>query len=310
MSVLSELHDRHPEARVFGVKSTGESGPTDLPLVSVYWISGYRGSSLIPLVEDFLRRTSWQNLELVVVDWSVGPDGIETRRQIQQCRYFHRVFFQGTRTCTYSNRNKAVQLCRGNYLIGLEDDVRLRRDISVHWLHDVLNTMRDGEFDDICLWAPNAKFPSTLASLSTRESAIRQTPRPSYPREFTSISESQRYANRAFKDKYLELGLRCRGLSMVETSMRIPSRNLVHQQNFTKISFSMVDRLVKSGAYQVRHPTVDWVDYREYQKLRKEGGLNFRVSQVPLMLRLILGTRRKSIAVIRSVRRRLKQQNS
>jgi hypothetical protein len=272
------------------------------PLVSVYWISGYRGPTVISLVEDFLNRTSWSNLELIVVDWSVGPDGIATRDQIKASSCFHKVHFTDSCACEFGNRNQAIRLCSGDFLLGLEDDVRLRRNISTEWLHDAIKIMQESDIDDLCLWNPNASFPSTLAALSTRASAMRQTPRPAYPTEFRSISESQRFGNGAFHRQYKNMGLKCRGISVMETSMLIPSKNFVHQKNFTLISYKALDQLIESDAKQIRSSTIGWVEYEAYQKLRKSGALKMRVVSTSRLVRLNLRLRKLLLLSIRRIR--------
>lgn len=248
-----------------------------LPKVSVIWVSGYRGTAFVDLVNDFLDRTTYPSLETLVVDWSVGDSGVTTRDAIAKSGLFDQVILQNRRACGSGNRNLGIMKAHGDLILLLEDDVRLKRSVGQNWLTELVDDLTAGNWDDFCLWDSSATSPSVLASLSTQKSIQKQIPFPSYPSRFRTITKSQREACGLITQKYRSLGLRCKGFSLVETSLSMPSFNLARQRDLRGLSYRALDRMVKRGAASVRQPDIDWVDHAQYQALGGWEGCEFRI---------------------------------
>ena len=259
-----------------------------VPLVSVYWISGYRGEPFLELVRDFRARTSYENLEFFVVDWSVGPAGVETRRAITESGLFDRVILKDEPACVYGNRNTGVLEATGDYVLGLEDDVRLKASLGPTWLADLLEVMEERQLDSMDLWRPDPAVPGTLACLSRRDALLKVVPAPCYPTEFSTLSESMHRGGRAWRPMVEAAGIRCDGVSYVETSMAMPSRNLFRQREKKLVSWESVDLLIEVGAYSVRRTDVDWVDFAQYVELGAARQMDFRLHSVRTPRALLL----------------------
>jgi len=246
-----------------------------LPKVSLIWVSGYREIAFVKLVEDFLQRTIYPNLETIVVDWSVGDSGVKTRLAIEDCGLFDHVIFQKERACGSGNRNLAINRSSGDLVLLLEDDVRLKRQVNSNWLARLAEELIESQWDDFCLWDPGASIPSHLASLSKRSSILRQLPFPSFPREFSTITESQRDAGGLITRRYRDLNLRCKGFSVVETSLSLPSFNLAKQMDLRGLSFRTLDHMVSQGVATIRRSDLHWVDFDQYQAIGGWEGCEF-----------------------------------
>lgn len=272
---MSQVTDTvNPELHATNQSPAGEKTS---PKISVIWVSGYRGTTFVRLVEDFLERTEYPNLETIVVDWSVGAAGAETREAIQSCGLFDRIVNQEERACGSGNRNLAIGRSCGDLLLLLEDDVRIKRQVGKYWLQELAEELIGGGWDDFCLWDPGANIPSHLASLSKRPSVLKQLPFPSYPKDFDSITKSQRDSGGLITRRYRELNLRCRGFSIVETSLSIPSFNLAKQIDLRGLSYRALDQMVSQGVATIRRSDLDWVDFAEYQSIGGWEGCEFRL---------------------------------
>lgn len=280
-----------------------------MPLVSVYWISGYRGEPFLDLVRDFKARTGYPNLESIVIDWSRGPAGAETREAIVASGLFDQVILVDEPACVYGNRNTGVLAASGTYVLGFEDDVRLKRSLPSTWLEDALRILDEQELDSLDLWRPDPKVPETLACLSRTEALRSVVPAPCYPTDFTTVSESMYRGGRAWQERCLAQGIRCSGVSYVETSMAMPSRNLFRQHKKESLSWDSVDRIVESGAHSVRRYDVDWVDFAAYIELGGARQMEFRLEGVPrsraLLIRLERAVRTLRASLARIKRRLL-----
>ena len=237
------------------------------PRVCVIWTSGFRADYLIELATDFLGRTDYPNLRTLVIDWGISNPEDESRRRLITSGVFDQVILRNQKSCKRGNLNFAFDMCKDEFIIQLEDDVRLKRNIPKAWLAEIVQRMTHEQLDDFCLWQPNATFPSSLASISTQESIRRQTPFPQHPEQFKTISESLRRADGLCTLNYKTLGLKCNGASLVETSMSIPSYNLNKLAELRSLPFVTLDKMSDIGVRLIRRNDVDWVDFNEYRDL-------------------------------------------
>ena len=259
--------------------------------MSVYWISGYRGESVVNLAREFRERTDWPALELIVVDWSIGDDPLNTRAKIQESGVFDRVLLRDQRYCVYNNTNFARSNSRGRYLVGFEDDVKLRRDTPNSWLSLLIEVMREEALDDVSLWSEKCPSPPPLAHISSMSSAIPFPRFDCYPTEFGTISESMRRGASIFTEKYRRSGRKFRGIPLVETSLSSPSRNLAKLSDLAGYSWRTIDEFVENGVTLERMNDVSFVSADQYEQMGGWESMDWNV----------LGTSRES----EKIRRRL-----
>jgi hypothetical protein len=247
-----------------------------VPLVSVFWISGYRGTSVVQLIDRFLKQTYWPKLELLVVDWSVGDDPLRTRDHLKNYQHIDRLLLRDQAYCVFNNTNHVRGICRGQFILGFEDDSRLVEGVSPDWLEKMIEQMTSDDIDDVNLWSLDY-MPPTLAVLS-RANPERPFPRyPEYPEEFSTISESQRLGNMAFRERYKSSGRKLIGIPCTETSLAIPGRNLAQLKDLTNLSWGEIDELSKSGVGLQRMSSVDFVQSHEYARLGGWQGMNWTI---------------------------------
>jgi glycosyltransferase involved in cell wall biosynthesis len=91
---------------------------SELPLVSVLFITYKRFNLLKPTVESFRRNTSYPNLELVIADDGSGPE-IQ-----QQIRTLPADIFElaPKNRGLGANNNAGLKSCRGKYIFMIQDD--------------------------------------------------------------------------------------------------------------------------------------------------------------------------------------------
>lgn len=283
------------------------------PLVSVFWISGYRGDSVVRLIERFLNQTSWPNLELLVVDWSTDKDQLGTRDHLKGCQHINKLLLREKHYCVFNNFNLARKMCEGEYILCFEDDSRLVDNISPSWLELLLERMSREDIDDVNLWSHDY-MPPTLAALS-RVNPKRPFPRyPEYPVEFSSITESQRLGNRAFRERYRDSGRRIIGVPCTETSLSLAGRNLAQLKDLTELSWSEIDDLARAGAGLQRMQDVGFVTSDQYSRLGGWQAMNWKVLGQPSLQKTVSRKSRriKGLRFLKRIRdslvRRLKAQ--
>jgi len=247
------------------VTRSGVSNQT--PLVSVYWISGFRGAAVVDNAVHFLKKTEWERLELVVVDWSSKDDHLQTREKILKSNIFDSVVLRDGRYCVFNNNNFAMSKCKGEVIVRFEDDVRLRDDISADWLAKIVARFQLGLTDDVSLWSPNCSAPPTLASVSFLGSGKTLPAYDSFPENFSTVAESMRRGGGAFTEKYRRSGRIIEGQSLVETSLSLPSRNLSVLRDFAGYSWQSIEDLAKRGIAVERMPDEAYVGYERYREL-------------------------------------------
>src|SRR5882724_7457369 len=91
---------------------------SDLPLVSVLFITYKRVHLLRRTLEAFLANTSYPNLELVVTDDASSSTMQEEISKLP----FHRHILGKKRRGMGANSNEGLRRCTGDYILFLQDD--------------------------------------------------------------------------------------------------------------------------------------------------------------------------------------------
>jgi hypothetical protein len=232
---------------------------------------------VVQLATELRDRTDWSPLELIVVDWSVGEDPLSTRTRILESGVFDKVLLRDQRYCVYNNTNLARENSSGCYLVGFEDDVRLRRDAPKSWLSFLVQEMQENCLDDVSLWSESCSSPPSLAYISSVMSVSPFPRYDCYPSEFSTISESMRRGASFFAERYRRSGRRLRGIPLVETSLSVPSRNLAKLSDLAGYSWKKLDELVEKGVALERMNNVDFVSADQYARMGGWEGMNWTI---------------------------------
>lgn len=99
----------------------------ELPLVSVIAPGKNEGKHIPALVES-LERQTYPNIEIVVVDDGSDDDTAQICRRLERAGRIDRFFRNDVRGGKASAANLALHYCRGDYVVHLDADCRLRHD--------------------------------------------------------------------------------------------------------------------------------------------------------------------------------------
>lgn len=241
--------------------------------VSVYWIHGYRFEFLLNSIKSFNKATKYANLERVVVDFSVGSDGLVDRKNLEkllECGEIDKLIFRDKRYCMNNNQNVAVEHCSGDFLLGLEDDTIFIEPFDCNWLSDCIDLLTKSDAPDAMNLVEDGEGPPhTMGFISSR--AVRKSwgVWPSYPIDYKTITESFMYGDRARINTFYNLGFSCIGKHLINTSLSAPSLVATKLVIETGMSPEVADELVTEGARVLRDSNIDYIDIGS---LKRRGG--------------------------------------
>jgi FkbM family methyltransferase len=249
-----------------------------IPLVSVYWISMYRSDYLIESVKSFLKSTNYPKLELIVIDCSTGKEGILHRKKIKSSNYFNKKIFRKDWFCTWGNANYGFEESSGDFIIHLEDDSLFIEGLPKNWLEYEIDNMSKNKIDAINFFG-SPKLPSSVGFLCSRKARQLWHPWDSYPINFDSISKSQRYGDRIRANKFFQLNLKCDSRDYLLTSLKAPTLNLNKLNIISKIDFSELDKMARSGLRLNRSLKYNYVNFEKYKSINGYLGCDWNIDE-------------------------------
>lgn len=238
------------------------------PLVSIYWVSAYRSDYLLNSVNSFFENTNYKNIEIIVVDCSVGKRGYEHRTAIKKSNIFDKILFRDSIFCLNNNANYAFESCKGDFIIQFEDDIRFKVNTDKDWLYKCVSEIQSGEFDCIDLFS-DSDIHSGAGSITSRKARRELHPYACYPSDFETVTESMKSAHGKLRDKFRRTNLKLKSNKIIETSMKAPSINFSKIPKLLNISlsnFKKIDGLVDNGYSVYRDKKTEYVDFDTYKE--------------------------------------------
>jgi hypothetical protein len=251
------------------------------PLVSAYWVTGFRSDYLAISIDSFLKSTNYPNLEIIVVDFSIGENGILHRENLNKLNTVNKFLFREEINCMWSNSNLAFENTHGDFILHFEDDVQMVENTPINWVEDsckLLDPSIQNGIGAINLFASNPDHPQSVAFMSTRNVRDMWHPWPCYPNDFPTVTESMLSGDRIRINRFFELGYRVVSKPYVVTSLNAPSVNLVKIQHSKKLTFQETDKLVMEGFTSQRDADTKYISGPEYSK--KAGWRGFNLSLI------------------------------
>lgn len=250
----------------------------NISLVSVYWISMYRSDYLIQSVKSFLQSTNYPKLELIVIDCSTGKEGILHRKKIKSSNYFNKIIFRKDWFCTWGNANCGFEESSGDFIIHLEDDSKFIEGLPKNWLEREIENISKNKIDAVNFFG-SPKLPSSVGFLCSRKARQLWHPWDSYPINFDSISKSQRYGDRIRVNKFFQLNLKCDSKDYLLTSLKAATLNLNKLNVISKIGFSELDKLARSGLRLNRSYKYNYVNFEKYKSINGYLGCDWNIDE-------------------------------
>lgn len=267
-----------------------------LPLVSVYFISAYREDYLFAAIKSFRDKTKYGNLELLVVDSSVGEEGLTTRKSIEKNfgTLIDRYIFRDSSFCEWSNANEAFKASKGDYVVQFEDDIILNEDTHENWIQQCIYEFENNSrLGAINLASTKILEPQSVGFISPRNVLEKWHPWDCYPRNFLTITDSMRYGDRRRLEKFHSLDLNCGGIEILKTSFSAPSINMVKIQEELGLNSKDADAMIGTGVYAIRDPRTEYISINEY---RERGGYkSFPLSMRELDSERLIISRNKAL---------------
>ncbi len=251
------------------------------PLVTAYWVTGFRSDYLESAINSFLRSTDYDNLELIIVDFSIGDIGAPHRKNLAKLEEKAKVIYIEEISCMWSNSNLAFENSEGDYILHFEDDILFSEETPKQWIQqcieDLVSKAKVG-IGAINLFSSNLDHPQSVAFMSTRKVREEWHPWESYPLTFSSVTESMLLGDKNRIQKFFDLGYRVISKDYVLTSLNAPSVNLVKIREVNDLTFKEADDLVANGHFSKRDSRTRYISGSEYTK--KGGWKGFEISIV------------------------------
>lgn len=144
IALAAHLSETAPGARVedaCGVPRIVGPLPEHLPLISIVIPTRDRVDLLRRCIESIVARTSYPNLEIIVVDnQSVEPDALEYLATVRQQPGIHVMPFDAPFNYSAVN-NAAVAQAKGEFVVLLNNDIEV---IAADWLEELLQHAGQG----------------------------------------------------------------------------------------------------------------------------------------------------------------------